>query len=388
MKKFLLLTITVFVLLSFIHGGSFITYQTFGRLNNVGDIRSISMGLRGLSLYDNKNSSTINPATSTYSENIIISLGEIVTNYNISYNKFSEDFYKRNFTTPYLNIIFPSPVKDLTFSAYFNSEINSNLHLKFENNNEIINEFFEKNINKIQFASAYKIFDNLSLSLGGLYLFGNEENKYLIRNAEYTNNLEEDIWKYKYEGYGIKFGTLLNLDNFNFSGMYRPSFKVDINRSFDEIAYGNFTFDYPQNISLGVSYSNNNNLLVSTEYITENWSNLNYSSYQNFKMQDMSRYAIGLEYQLEIKKKQNYINKKISIPIRTGFYYQDGYYQNGKEYAFSLGTSINPFESKRARFDFTLSIGKREMRLDTDYEETFINFGISFNGKDKWYNIK
>jgi len=163
MKKIILILFLVIISLNFINGETFLTQYTFGRLNNIGDIRSISMGLRGLSLYDSQNSSTINPATSTYSDDIIISLGEIISNYNINYDKFSEDFYKRNFTTPYFNIVFPSPLKNLSFSAYFNSEINSKLQLKFEQNGEKINELFQKNINKIQFATAYKVFDQLSL---------------------------------------------------------------------------------------------------------------------------------------------------------------------------------------------------------------------------------
>jgi len=387
MKKIILILFLVIISLNFINGETFLTQYTFGRLNNIGDIRSISMGLRGLSLYDSQNSSTINPATSTYSDDIIISLGEIISNYNINYDKFSEDFYKRNFTTPYFNIVFPSPLKNLSFSAYFNSEINSKLQLKFEQNGEKINELFQKNINKIQFATAYKVFDQLSLSIGGLYLFGNEENKYII-NTEYTNSTEEDIWKYKYEGYGIKFGTLLNLDNFTFSGMFRPSFQVDINRSFDDITLESKPFDYPQNLSLGIAYSNNDNFLISGEYINENWSNLDYTSYQTFTMEDLYRYGLGIEYLLEIKKKKNYLKKKISIPIRTGFYYQKGYYNEGNEYGFSLGTSIKPFKSEKARFDLILTIGKKDMILDTNYEETFINFGISFNGRDKWYNTK
>ncbi|TYB30910.1 MAG: hypothetical protein FXF47_06925 [Candidatus Mcinerneyibacterium aminivorans] len=384
MKKFLILLFIITTFFTFIAADTFITLHSFGRLNNVGDIRSMSMGLRGISLNDNINSSTLNPALATKSDRIIFNLGETYSFNKMSYNILGEDKTRGDFEVPYLNIVFPLPIDNLALSAHYNSPVNSRLRLEFEQNNENIIEKFNKNINFIQSAVSYKVFNYLSLSTGMIYIFGNEENSYKIYNGTYYNKLTEDSWEYQYEGYGTIFGANFNYSNINVSLSYRPAVDVNINKSFDNIAQGKSSFEYPQSIMSGISYYLKNSIF-SIEYITENWANLDYEDYKKYEMEDMQKIAIGFEHNFEISYSSNTVKKNIELPLRAGFYYQKGYYKEGKEYGLTIGTSVKPFNTDNANFDIYMGIGKREMFFDSEYEETYFTFGASLRAYDKWY---
>ena len=98
-------------LLSSAFSGSFLSLNSFGKLNYSGDIRSMSMASSGIALYDDRNSSSENPAVITAGDTIVLNIGETYSSLSISYDRFS-DFEpdSSDFDTPYINIIFPLPL--------------------------------------------------------------------------------------------------------------------------------------------------------------------------------------------------------------------------------------------------------------------------------------
>ena len=392
---FLFLSVSTFA-------GSLVAKDGFGELNSEGDFRANSMGLSGVALYDNYNSSLVNPAIITKSEKVIFNFGERVDTFSdIEYKKLpmTEDSLSQ-VNGLYFNLVFPLPIKNFALGINYFSPINSKLEFSFKQNlkdvdgtdiETTVREKFFKNINIAGIYAGYRL-GNLSFAVGPVYVFGNDKAVYYLSDSLYDKSAYNQ-WEYVYSGYGAKGGIIYLVNNLSFGFSFQSKIKTDLSKSFNEKRVNGFSysFDYPSKYSFGIAWSKNN-FLLSGEYERQNWSQVNY--FNNYKFEDSSKISLGGEYTIVLKKKLYRKGRNVTLPLRAGVYWQNGYYKDGKEFAFNMGMGILPFrKSFYARLDLFFSFGKREMKLynaleginGEEYKDNFFRFGLSFSLNDKWY---
>ena len=391
MKRTLLLTIAALFAVLPLFGGSFLALNSFGKYNLQGDIRSFSMGVSGVALTDDYNTSLVNPATATGKDRIYINIGETYSSLSIDYDRFTGfDPSSADFDTPYLNIIFPLPMKGSVLTASYYSPVNSMIELHYTNGTEEVEEVHEKNINFAEFGAAYELLPSLSLGAGALYAFGNERNEYTITDETYTEETTYNKWKYTYSGIGFHLGALYRSDFANIGLSYYPAFDITVSRSFNDARIDPETsFTYPAQWTMGFSLTPGA-LTLTGEWTAIDWSGIDYN---NYVLDKMSRLSFGAEYDLKIPYRRHGNLRTFDIPVRAGFYTQKGFYEDGKEWGLTGGFSLFPFKSvSGARMDVLLSYGQRKTLLEDafqgglyDYKENFFTIGVSFSATDKWY---
>ncbi|HHH84529.1 MAG TPA: hypothetical protein ENL15_01090 [Firmicutes bacterium] len=391
MKRTFLLIILALFILPPLFGGSFLALNSFGKYNLQGDIRSFSMGVSGVALYDDYNTSLVNPATATGKDRIYVNIGETYSSLSIDYERFTEfNPSSADFDTPYLNIIFPLPLKGTILTASYYSPVNSMVELHYTNGTENIEEVHQKNINFTEFGAAYELLPSFSMGIGALYAFGNERNEYTIIDETYTEGTTYNKWKYTYSGIGFHMGALYHSETANIGVSYFPALDINVSRSFNDARIDpDYSFTYPAQWTLGFSLTPGA-LILTGEWTSIDWSEVDYN---NYLLDKMSRLSFGAEYDLKIPYKRHGNLRTFDIPVRAGFYTQKGFYENGKEWGLTGGFSLFPFKSvSGARMDVFLSCGQRKALLEDafqggsyDYKENFFTFGISFSATDKWY---
>ncbi len=385
---------------------SFLAKDGMGLKSYPGDIRSRSMGLTGITLSGDWTSSIMNPASTATQRTIVLGVGETVSSLSLTYDRFSGfSADQTSIDAPYINIIFPLPIKNATLTAYYYAPMNSYFQASFTHEYEhpdgesgeitdYIGIDYYKNFNIVGFSGAYALPFHLAVSLGLECAFGNDKNEYVIINPAFTDTTTKIVTTNKFLGYAPKFGVYYSYKNFSAGTVYRPSYDVNTSNSYNDTVGPDFVWEYPAELGIGVGYSHDA-LTVSAEYIQENWSNTSYIGYSD--TEDLTRIGIGGEYLVSmnwsfLSEKE----KKVTIPLRVGYYTQEGLYQNGKESAFSFGTSFKPFKSGNAAIDLMVSFGSREMDLVdmasdgivSRYSEDFVTFGVSFTTKDLWFREK
>lgn len=389
-RLFLILALCVFTAAG-ISAGSFLALNSFGKYNLQGDIRAFSMGVSGVALSDNYNTSLANPATATGKDRIYINIGETYSGLSIDYERFTGfDPSSGDFDTPYLNIIFPLPLKGTVLTASYYSPVNSMIELHYANGTEQVEEVHQKNINFAEFGAAYELLPSLSVGAGVLYAFGNERNEYTIIDENYTEETTYNKWKYTYSGIGFHTGAFYRSEIANVGVSYFPAFDITVSRSFnDERIDPETSFTYPAQLTFGFSLTPGEFILTG-EWTSIDWSEIDYNDYD---LEKMSRLSFGAEYDLKIPYKRHGNLKTFDIPVRAGFYTQKGFYEDGKEWGLTGGFSLFPFKNvSGARMDVLLSYGQRNALLEDsfqgglyDYKENFFTFGVSFSATDKWY---
>jgi hypothetical protein len=392
MKRILLFIIALLTLSLSLSAGSFLALNSFGKYNIQGDIRSFSMGGTGVALADEYNTSLINPALAATKDRIYLNIGETFSSHSMDYARFS-DFGPSgaDFDMPYMNIIFPLPVKGVALSAHYYSPVNSGIELHYNaSEDDYVEEVHYKNINFVEFGAAWRILPSLSAGAGVLYAFGNERNEYTIVNEEFVNDTTYNKWKYTYSGVGYHIGLLYQSSLFGAGISYHPSFDISVSRSFNDAKIPPDTeFTYPAQWTAGISVTPGE-WTFTGEFSTADWS---VTQYHDYPLEKMSRYSVGAEYDLKIPYKRHGNLKTFDIPVRLGYYSQTGFYQEGKEWGLTGGLSLFPFKSvSSARMDLFLSYGQRETLLEDHfeggkygYQENFFTIGISFSATDKWY---
>lgn len=405
MRKILLLVIAV-VLVQSMNAVSFMAKDGVGLKTFPGDIRSRSMGLTGIVLSGDMNSSVMNPSTSAKQKVIVFGFGETISSTSLSYERFSGfSADETSIDAPYINIIFPLPLKNTVLTLHYYAPLNSYFQGNFSHTyphpdevSDDITDFIDveyyKNINIIGFSGAYAFPFNLSLSLGFECAFGNDKTEYTILNTAFTHTKTEIESVNKFLGYAPRIGAYYSWKEFVVGAVYRPSYNIDVTTMYNSLVLPDYLWKYPTELNFGIGYTNKD-MTLSIEYINESWGDTSYLNYG--KTEDLTRIGIGAEYLLGLDWKIfTEKEKKVTIPLRAGYYTQNGLYQNGKESAFSFGTSIRPFRSANAAVDLMISFGSREMDLNdvassgvvSRYTEDFITFGVSFTTKDLWFREK
>ena len=264
----------------------------------------------------------------------------------------------------------------------------------------------EGGITKVYFGSAYKLSDNLSFGANASYLFGglSKRKKVVYQDETFFNsrsNQQINIQGYYYElgilykhkiigNQEVNFGLTVNnnssirakrtylLETFEYSGTIE--IPKDTFQDFTE--WGFLTL--PKNINAGISYSENNKLLIIVDYSSQNWNE--YTFFEEIdNLQNSSRFSVGAKYIPDYNSVTNFY-KRMEYRFGCSYYKTPLQFNDNQlqERSVSIGLGI-PIKKSRTQYDFSIILGDRGTTEDNLLKERFVRFGLSVSYDGLWF---
>ncbi|MCG8604747.1 hypothetical protein MJD09_07095, partial [bacterium] len=140
--------------------------------------------------------------------------------------------------------------------------------------------------------------------------------------------------------------------------------------------------EVPVTIGFGTSVRVFDKLLVGADYLRQNWSGVESTSYVN----DSQRLGVGVEYFPGGSRLDSYWSK---VAYRAGFYYKDMGLEDPlgekvTEFLGSLGLGL-PVKWSAARIDLALEAGRRGSMSKNPFRENIIRFTATVSVGERWF---
>ncbi len=240
---------------------------------------------------------------------------------------------------------------------------------------------------------SYRILPALGVGLGYEYNFGKINKRFRLENES------EDIlpirldFDYRYYGHGMVASFFYQpLNNLTLGLSYRPAveMRVRINpqTTSNIVNKGTLaTIEIPLQLNSGLEYRFNERMLAGIDVLYQDWGTGYKLSNGETDPNQTKYFRIGAGIE---RKQSSKIFTKLSeqIDYRAGFFYTNLNHKSLQntvsEYGLSFGFSL-PLQRFRSRIDFAGTVGKRGSLDRNEYEETFVNFGISINAVETWF---
>jgi len=384
--------------------GSPYTAFGIGDLQYTGNIRTVSMGILGISLFGNS-ANDINPAGNTKLSFTDISLGFKYTFLNSSNSITNSKNSNGNVSGVDIGI----PLnKDLGWSMNLGfipiSTVNykfSNLVVTPEGDNYTQTYAGGGGVSRINFGMSYTLFKSINLGAEYNYSFGNIKKLVVLDfgNSLITNSYERSennlSGSYFKGGIILEAGKLIKsklLNDLNFGFFYQS--KLNLSSNIDAIyqtSLGNDTASLsggtliiPASYGFGFSNKFGKQLIVSGDALIQDWSN--YISAGQTQANFGNSYRTGLGFEIiPLDKPDNTFWENLSY--RFGGFYQKSYFTvNGTDiigYGITagLGIPMNKFNSLDLGISYSIR-GKTDNGLIKDQ---FIKLSAGFNFGELWF---
>ncbi len=240
---------------------------------------------------------------------------------------------------------------------------------------------------------SYRVLPNLGVGLGTEYIFGKINKKSRIENLTVDEYALDFSYDYRLYGFGAV-GSMFYQPNENFTiGLsFRPAAKLDVRirpeTSSVEINKGRLTsITIPAQLDGGVEYQFSKRSIAGFDFSFQDWQNGYKLSSGKTDPNHTKYFRIGAGFERRQSPKL-FTSFTERLDLRAGLYYsslnQKSLDNNITEYGLTLGFSF-PLQRFRSRIDFAGAVGKRGSLDVNQYEETFINFGISINAIETWF---
>jgi len=240
---------------------------------------------------------------------------------------------------------------------------------------------------------SYRILPNLGAALGAEYIFGKVNKKTTIENLTVNEYALNFIYDYRIYGFGASASMFYQpVKNLTLGFSFRPAAKLDVRvrpeTSSVEVNKGRLTsITVPAQFDSGIEYVFSKRSAAGLDFSYQDWQN-------GYKLADGSTdphhtkyFRIGAGYERKQSSKL-FTSFTERLDLRAGLYYsslnQKSLGNNISEYGLTLGFSL-PLQRFRSRIDFAGAVGRRGSLDVNQYEETFINFGISINALETWF---
>lgn len=271
--------------------------------------------------------------------------------------------------------------------------------------------------NEFYIGNAFTISNVLSIGLNASYLFGSLDRKqlsYLTDIPDYSAAIENKTNYIASDFYfkaGIQYHPTINEKHALIIGA-TYDFESDINVKvkgqtirYNTASEGSISLDslyfnvdtiapliLPQKIALGITYIYDEKLLITAEYISQDWSGTIIAN-SNFKAGLYESYRFGAEYTpvpLSNRIRVNYfkrINYRIGGNFTKSYLYTDN--RNISDYGVSIGIGL-PLRNARKVFSGTninigYKYGQRGTTEDGLIQEKYHNFSIGLTLHDFWF---
>lgn len=297
-----------------------------------------------------------------------------------------------NFGSGYL--VIPIIKKKLMFGASLYPSTSMEQRLRsFDDSTNVRELLIRGGISRAGLNVSYRVLPNLGVGLGAEYIFGKINKKSRIENLlvnEYALSFNYD---YRLYGFGAM-GSMFYQPNENITiGLsFRPGAKLNVRirpeTTSIEINKGKLTsINIPAQLDGGVEYVFSRRSAAGLDFSYQDWQD-------GYKLSDgktdpnhTKYFRIGAGYERRQSPKL-FTSFTERLDLRAGLYYsslnQKSLGNNVSEYGLTFGFSF-PLQRFRSRIDFAGAVGKRGSLDINQYEETFINFGISINAIETWF---
>ena len=260
-------------------------------------------------------------------------------------------------------------------------------------------------LTKLYFGSSYMINNNLSFGINASYLFGrlNKRKKIIFSDDFILNsrsNLSLNLKGFYYE-VGLLYTKKLNDDKKYTLGLVFHN-DTEISSTQREIVE---TFEYsgqveiakdtvlrtessgytllPQSISSGLSYKNNNVMLL-IDYSTQNWSDFMILG-SNESYNNSQRFSSGIEYKFQQTSSGNFFK---NLVYRFGFSFLESPLQisnlmlNEKSVTFGVGI---PNYKSRTKYDISVIYTSRGDTENSLIKEQILKIGLNISYDGIWF---
>lgn len=381
-------------------------YSAFG----IGDIRysasqrTDAMGIQGIGLLGNY-INNLNPASNTYLNSTLVTLGMKAVLLKTSNNLVSAQFSDANVTGFNLGI----PVWEqnglvllMGFNPY--STMQYKITGTVNQNGTVFTETFAGlgGLTRINFGMAGRLLRFLSLGAEYNYAFGNiKELTFFNFNSSSTLNTyiksENDI-----KGSFLKGGAVFELgqlfprskvlDNLNIGVFYQS--KLNLSSKVDLIHFTTLGFDtsntaypdveVPESFGFGISKQIGRQLIISSDVMFQKYSKFKSNSLLPANYTDNFRYGIGFEVLPKIGSSRTFWE---GLTYRAGFSYDNSIFKLNNEYinnyAINVGVGI-PLNSENA-IDLGLTVGTRG-KTDVGFvKDDYLKFSLGLNFGEFWF---
>jgi len=380
--------------------GSPYTSFGLGDLQYLSSTRTEAMGILGIGLLGNY-VNNLNPAAN----------GELkYTNISVSMNYGFLKMQKTEISDGNVNgINLGIPLhKDygITLTMGFNSMIRANykLYNKVTTPDVTYSQTYAGNggISRVNFGLSYKIPIGIYVGAEYNYAFGNQtkltyldfgnSNNYQNTYIRKENNLTGSFVK---GGVVVDVKKLVNyekLNDFTLGFIYQS--KLNLSSGEDAIyesKTGNDTIrntysdiKVPQAFGIGIAKKIGKQLILSGDFMTQQWSNFVFSSNSNIVYTNSNRYGLGAEILPAVKSDRTFWE---NLTYRMGVFYDNTYFkingENVNRYGVSFGVGI-PISSSNS-VDFGMSYSIRGKNENGQIKESYFKLSAGLNFGELWF---
>lgn len=387
-----------------------------GTLEPAGSFKSLSMGRTGVAYNDPLNISYQNPAS--YSS---LDTNSFVFDFGIDYRIIVLGDGEGNYQSDDMNfhhLAMAFPInKKIGFatgiipysSGYYN--INFVVDSEHPDYDPIIGETEEIHkgtggFNKFFFGLGVNPFGGLSVGANMTFLFGtvSRTNSFRFIEDSYAfDNISTEM--VQIQGFNFDFGAQYNFElkkeliatagiTYSGSSNYKGQTKVlnalytGAQSAYDTLSYSATDDDVitlPGTMSFGLALSKKENFVITADYSMSDWSKAVFLGHESYFTKSNS-INFGAEYIPNYNANFNFLNR---VAYRLGGHITDSHImvdnEQIKEFGITFGAGL-PLRRSNSRINIYFEYGTRGGNLDMGlHNETFYNFGLSFNFYDYWF---
>ncbi|MCA1757001.1 MAG: outer membrane protein transport protein [Bacteroidales bacterium] len=263
--------------------------------------------------------------------------------------------------------------------------------------------------NKFFAGAAVAPVKNLSIGVNIEFLFGSIErsNNFLFNSGTnyYNNRTSETILLRGHNFvYGLQYGINLSETRMLTAGVTYSAGK-DYKADYESLAaryslytgsfYSTDTLSYeggteailtlPQQLSFGINYTVTDRLTILADYTTTKWSEAQFPGYDQY-LTDRNSINAGISFIPDKTSNSRFLDR---VEYRLGGHTAKSHLVvNGeqlKEFGITFGAGL-PMNRSKSMINLFLGYGTRKGSFENDlHNETYFNFGLSFNFYDNWF---
>jgi long-subunit fatty acid transport protein len=389
--RHLIIACFVCVFTNLLYGGSFYSSKGIGLVSDFISGRSVGMGGIGLSLTETFTVNYLNPASLVAVP--ITTLSGTFNHVNTSLKNATQDAVINETNIGGFQFVVPLTSNRAAFSLGVNPY--SSIEYTFSSQDSVGALLADQEIegdgglNTAFVSFSVRPFNRLYLGVTGLLYFGRLRTLHRANfNSTIARNTQVEVARNLSAG-GVRLGVVYHLtEGWTIGGIYSPRVKLKSDRVVTLIPIVEFSdfvdqnLDVPLTVGFGTSARLFGKLLVGADYLRQNWSAVESSSYVN----DSQRFGVGAEYFPRGSRLDSYWSR---VAYRAGFYYknmglEDPLGEKVTEFFGSLGLGL-PVKWSAARIDLALEAGRRGSISRNPFRENIVRFTATISVGERWF---
>lgn len=265
-------------------------------------------------------------------------------------------------------------------------------------------------LNKLYWASGFKIYKGLSLGFKLNYIFGNVTDETTLyypdniyfHNERRTINLsfsdltfdlglmyKQDLGKDYSVTIGATYGLPANMDAHRnvFIRTMLKGYGSNTENPIDTILYRKgerIDVKYPQGIGAGITFEKNERWLLGVDFNWSNWSAFSMNGVSD-SLQDSWNIAVGGCYTPFNTSVSNYFRK---ITYRAGFHYDQTFFNiygtSINKYGVTLGLGL-PIPRAMTSLNVAVEFGKMGTVSNNLIQQSYFNMSFGISLRDRWF---